>query len=358
MKLIRLWEKYFLKEMLKVFLLFICGFYFLYVLIDYTSRTGSLLGNSVGLKEVGIYYLLTFLKRIDLLFPFGLMIATITALISLNSRRELVALLAGGVPFRRLLRPFLFAGIACSALMYLNFQVFSPLAWRKIQQIEDSHHSEGGRQAREMGVQDIRLADGSFILCQSYDSARKLFFDAFWVRSIDEVWRIKYLYPDSESTVGRFVDLIKRNEEGVLELTESYETKVLSELQFDEENLQAALRTPEELSITELWSRLPFSVGELTEKQASVVALFYSRLATPLLCILAVMAPTPFCVRFSRQLPVLLIFISGIVGIAMFYLLMDAALIIARGQVIPPSLAIFSPYALYFWVFVRRYLQL
>jgi len=36
----KIWQRYFLRELLKVFLLLISSFYALYMLIDYSSRTG------------------------------------------------------------------------------------------------------------------------------------------------------------------------------------------------------------------------------------------------------------------------------------------------------------------------------
>lgn len=354
---LKLWERYFLRELAKVFFLFIFGFYFLYMLIDYTSRTGSLLGSTVTLSELALYYALTFLKRIDLLVPFGLMVGTIRALISFNIHHELVALLAGGIPLKRLLRPFLIAGFGCAALLYLNFQVLAPMAWSKIQQMEDRHSSvEGSRASRS--IQDVTLNDGSFLLCQSYDSSRHFFFDTYWIRSVDEVWRIKYLHLGGETPIGNYVDHLARNAEGEFQLVDSFEERELTEMQFDEENLEAALLSPEELSLTQMWQRRPTHSREYNDKEASLLARFYARLAMPMLCILAVMAPAGFCVQFSRQVPVLMIYILSVIGIVTFYLIMDATLVIARAQVLPPLLAIFSPYALYLWLFGRRYARL
>lgn len=353
----KLWEKYFLKEIASIFFLLLGSFYFLFILIDYTSRASSLFKGQVGMQELVFYYLLLFVKRIDLLVPFALLIATLKALISLNTNRELVALLASGIPLKRLLRPFLFSGIACAALLYVNFQVLSPLAWIQIQKIEDRYMAEEDLQNRQ-GIQQVLLDDGSVVFCQSYDSARKLFFDSYWIRSIDEVWRIKYLYPDPKATLGRFVDQIKRNEKGEMKLLNSWETKLLNDLSFNKEQLQATLILPEEMSLTDLWKKMPLSKKDHNTKEAAITARFYNRLAMPLLCILAVIGPAPFCVIFSRQVPTLLITIFSIVGLITFYLLSDATFVLAKGQVFSPFLIIFAPYMLYAWIFGRRYASL
>ena len=42
MMLVKIWEKYFFCEFIKIFFLFLCCFYGLYVLIDYASHTSAL----------------------------------------------------------------------------------------------------------------------------------------------------------------------------------------------------------------------------------------------------------------------------------------------------------------------------
>jgi lipopolysaccharide export system permease protein len=96
---IKIWERYFLKETLKIFFLFLFCFYGLYVLIDYASHTSGLPHHQIKIsgKELIRYYLFIFSSRAEILIPFALLISTIKTICSLNISRELVALKGGRI---------------------------------------------------------------------------------------------------------------------------------------------------------------------------------------------------------------------------------------------------------------------
>src|SRR5262245_5420866 len=86
-----IWGRYFVKETLKVLILFIVCFYGLYVLIDFSSHATSYHHHHIRfrLSELTSYYLSDFVKRLDVLLPFALLISTIKTLCSLNVHNEL-----------------------------------------------------------------------------------------------------------------------------------------------------------------------------------------------------------------------------------------------------------------------------
>lgn len=351
-----IWERYFLREIVKVTLLFIFCFYLLYFLGDYTSRTSNLISGEFPFQSLLYYYLLIFLKHIDILLPFALLLATIKTLCGLNINNELVAMLAGGIKLQQLLRPFIFVGIAATALMYLNFEVLVPATLYKAKIIEDAHFK--GNKLRRNGVQEIALYDGSVVLYQAFDTVRECFFDAYWIRSLDDIYRIKYLFPNPDFTVGRLVDHLVRIDTGDLEHVEAFDTRVFPEMSFDDELLLTALRTSDELSLSQLWRRLPSNGNSPSEKSAQALAWFCLRLAMPWLCLLAVIAPAPFCLRFTRQLRVLFIYILGILGLIVLYFILDAALVAAEAQILNPVVTILAPVLVAFVFFGWRFRQL
>jgi lipopolysaccharide export system permease protein len=74
----KIWERYFVAEFLKTFLLFLLGFYGLYALIDYSVHVNSF--NYIRFtdqwKMIVLYYGSEFINRSDVIVPFGLLIAT------------------------------------------------------------------------------------------------------------------------------------------------------------------------------------------------------------------------------------------------------------------------------------------
>src|ERR1700722_2577297 len=85
-----IWGRYFLSQMLKCFFLFIFCFYGLYMLIDFSSHATHFHHSHQAIlwKEVGLYYLADFSKRVEVLIPFALLISTIKVLTSLNQHHE------------------------------------------------------------------------------------------------------------------------------------------------------------------------------------------------------------------------------------------------------------------------------
>lgn len=121
-----IWERYFLKELSKVFLLILFGFYFLYVLIDYAFHTSTY--THLSFLKILLVYVYHLSKRALVLLPFALLMATIKVITTSNQQKEIIALLAGGISKRRLLRPFLLFALLCVSLLYFNEQFFHPFA--------------------------------------------------------------------------------------------------------------------------------------------------------------------------------------------------------------------------------------
>lgn len=360
MILTKIWERYFIKQALKVFFLFLFCFYGLYIVVDYASHTSALPHHQTQIpgQELIRYYLFIFASRAEILIPFALLIAVIKTLLTLNTHQELVALLASGVSLKRLMRPFILLGLVCTALLFLNEQFLMPQALKKLRHIEDSNKNSKRRHHPEIAVNPVVLADESLLLFQSYDITKEEFFDVFWVRSIDDIYRMTSLTHGHVTPQGKWVDHFVRQPNGELAQVAAHELKAFPDLHFNEKALQSTFLDPDALKITELWSQLPVGQEAANEKESKLLTSFYWKMMIPWLCLLAVIAPIPFCVRFSRQLPIFLIYVCGVFGLVAFYLLMDATLIIAKRQVLAPLWAIGVPFGAAFAVFGWRYLRM
>lgn len=355
-----LWERYFFKELMKLFALFIGCFYVLYVLIDFSNRTTSFhTQHYFQWQELFRYYYFEFIRRLDVILPFALMLATIKTLCALSVHNELVALMASGTGLKSLLRPFLIVGLFFTGIMYLNTEYLLPKASKGLKQINDRHTSLKNKLENRGFVEHMVLEDQTQILFQYYDDERQFFFDTYWIISPDEIYRIKYLYPHREVPVGKFVNYIARNQNDELVEQESFIEKQFPQIKFNQKKLQETLSLPEDLSISDLMKQLPqISTGASHEKEAQVIANFYYKMALPWLCLFAIIAPAPFCMRFTRALPIFMIYACSIFGLVSFYLTMDAALILAKRQVLEPFWAIWPPFTLFFAAFFYRFARL
>lgn len=354
--LTKIWERYFLKEVLKVFLLFLFCFYGLYVLIDYAhhSRIFQHQQNYSPWKAFFFYYFYEFINRSEVLVPFAILLGTIRTLCRLNENNELIALRASGVKILALLRPFFLLGFFFTVLMYLNTQYLLPIASRELKSLDENHHKPK-KQVHAFNVESVILDDNTTLLYQSHDPLNHLFFDTYWIRSLDEIYKIKYLHLYSSPPQGYFVEQIQRNAQGELVANVSEAFRIFPELKFNAKKLQEALIQPEDLSLSALWEQLPKEVT--SEKEARLVSTFHRKLAMPWLCLLAVIAPAPFCMRFSRQFPVFLVYASSLFGLIAIYIVIDAAHVLGRRQLMNPLYALWTPIVLFALIFGWRYIR-
>lgn len=360
----QIWARYFLREFLKVFFLFLVCFYGLYVLVDYASHMSAILHHQKHIHWIDIakYYSYVFASRAEILLPIGLLIALIKTLTSLNTHHELVALMAGGFKLKTLLRPFIYAGILCTLLLYLNEQFILPSAMQRLRQFEETN-KEKKRRAHydtQMMVRTLLMEDGSLLLFQDYDMANERFFDAYWIRSVDDIYRIKYLLPEKPMPIGLFVDHLTRQPNGEIALNESMDRYEFNQMHFSQELLQSTIMDPEALSLTELYAQpLDKNIDELSERDSKIQTAFYWKMMIPWLSVLAIIAVAPFCVRYSRQTPLFFIYVGGLFGFLAFYLLLDAAQILAKRQVvISPALGLGVPFLTVFTYFSWRFIKL
>lgn len=356
---VRIWQRYFTQHFLRIFFLFLFCFYGLYVLIDYASHASTLAHHKSSLQwhDILRYYLFVFASRAEILLPLALLIALVHTLCTLNARHELVALMAGGLSLKQMMKPFILIGLFSVLVMYANEQFLLPQALRKLRRFEEVTKHQKNRHSQVIAVQHLILEDESLLIFQKYEPVEERFFDVFWVESPDNIYRMKYLYPNPEVPVGHFVDYLKRQENGIMMQEMAQRQMELPSIKFNPDLLRSTIIGPEILSITELTNEV-FEISSYeNEKESKILTTFYWKICMPWLCLLAIIAPAPFCMRFSRSPPVFLIYSCCLFGLIAFYMFMDAAQVVAKRQVLSPAWAICGPfvilYAYFGWRFFR-----
>ncbi|MCE2983595.1 MAG: LptF/LptG family permease [Parachlamydia sp.] len=357
--MLKIWQRYFFTEFIKFFFLCLGCFYLFYILIDFSSRTSSLPGkfSHIHWGQTLQYYFFVFSSRAEILIPVALLIAFVKTTTTLNMRQELVALMAGGFSLRQLLLPFLILGLLSTALLYMNEQWVLPSALKKLRRIEDGNKQRKTRHSPDMSVRHIHFENGTVLLYQEYNSHKELFFDVFWIESPDSLYRMKYLSPYTSKPTGYFVDRIEREPGGELAFKESFNELSFNNMPFNQEILHSSIQEPDMLKLSEFFTELPGRNERLNEKESKLYAAFYWKMLTPWLCCLAILAPAPYCIYFSRRLPVFFIYVGSLFSLIAFYMLMDAFQVIAKRQVLSPFWAIAIPFLSFYLFFSCRYLK-
>lgn len=335
-----IWKRFLFKESLYVFLFFTFGFYFLYVLIDYSVHAKSFTQHHFTFLDICYYYGCHLSKRAQIILPFALLLATLKTLTSLNIKRELIALLSGGIPLHHILKPILLLALLVTSLLYFNTEAILPISESSLQRIEESASDIKESEPTLSNIRSISMKDGSTLVFQNYDLQEQRFFDAFWIQDSDTLYRIKYFYPYEKVPRGEYVDLLKRNKEGRFFLLKSFEKHIFPQIHIEAEAKVENTPIPMNQSLSFLFASLYANKRQQGEIQA---ALTY-KLLMPLLCFFVVLIPAPYCLQFGRNIPLFFIFAITIFGFVAFITIIGAALVVAENGVLHPMWTLLGPF--------------
>jgi lipopolysaccharide export system permease protein len=353
-----IWERYLLREILKVFFLFLGCFFFLYALIDYSTHMQDFIADKrIQIPHLVVYYFFHFIKRADLLIPLALLVSTLKVLFALNVRGELIALQASGLPRKKILRPFF-----CIALLSFLFNLASsefllPASLNFLDKFRQDHFKHYGHGKHKEPIHIIRMKDGSKIIYQTADREKKLFQDVFWVQSVNEIWRMQSLSADPENPVGFFVDHIQRNREGNFEKVESFDQYRFAKFRWQPDPTGKGYTPLENRALSELLRMLIQKTKTTAYEYPQVLTHFLFKVAMPFVSLLVVVAGAPFCLRHARNLPIFFTYAIALFCFIAFFALMDAVVILGENLVISPYLAILAPITVCWVAFGFKYRQ-
>lgn len=349
------WQIYFYKEIFKVFFFFLFGFFFLYSLIEYATHMDDFFKTpNAGAGSIVLYYVNQFLKRLDFLVPMALLLSTIKVLTTLNSRNEWTVFQVAGLSTRTLLKPFFVVAAVCSLFLWANFEFFLPSALQNIDEFRIANfHGSHLAKRREL-IHLIPLKDNSKLIYQSYLAERHQLFDVLWIKSQNEIWRMKYLSADPATPKAYFVDHLVRTSGGILEKKESYDSISLAELKWHPKMARKGLTPFDQKKISELLRLSKNPQTSPYEIHRIKTALSF-KTAIPLLAPLIVVALAPICLTFSRFRSLFIIYAISLFSLFALYMLLDSLSILSDHGIISPLLSVVAPLALLASILGWRY---
>lgn len=366
--LTKIWERYLLRQMATSCFFVLFCFYGLYVLIDYATHSHSFSHYHFSAIDIAKFYGGEFVLRLEILLPFSTLIACIHTLCRLNKQNELMALMVAGIPLKRLLWPLVLLGLLFTLLLYASNEWLQPRSLRYHQKLANVRAKAKRQKYSAANIQQITLTDGSFLIFQSYLPETSTFEDLFWVRSLDEIYRMRTLQArEGQAPIGYDGQKLERIkiesrqeneiEESVLYPSLFFKEHVFDDLAIDDDKLKESIISPENQAISELYRKLPKRGLAQNAKEARLETAFHHKMALPLLCLLAIIAPAPFCTRFSRTQPQLVIYALSLFGLIACYLVINASVILGERQVLPAFMAIWLPFSAFFLFFGWRFLR-
>ena len=257
-----------------------------------------------------------------------------------------------------MLSPFIVFALLCTVLLYVNAEKLIPLTTKYHKQISQQRAKAKEKKYHRQFIRQITLEDGSSFIFHFYNPNVEIFEDVYWIRSVDDIYRIGTLQPYALEPLGKTVEHLQRNPDGDLVITESFPELSFPNMLFNQKTLLDTITLPEKLSLSTLKAKITSDNGSISEKEVKILTTFHYKLALPWLCLIAVIAPAPFCMRYSRSQPIFFIYALSIFGLFALYLVMDAGIVLAERQIIAPLEAIWTPICAVLIFFGYKYCRL
>jgi len=346
----KIWQRYFATVFASTTLTILGCIFLLYIVIDAMAHAKGITREFGSFWNAALYYISTLSKRLYILLPFAVLIATIRCLYRFQQRGEFVALLSSGISKRKILQPFLQVTLCLTAFLFINTQFILPRACRFIERFEQ----KTSKLTVDYQPREAMLHDGSKIVYSDYDPKTDILQDLFWIRSTDEIYHFKSLSLETTPPVGKWVDEIRRNEEGALEKVDSYRSLEMRDMDFSEQALKDSLIPAEEQSLLLLLKQTVLYIHSSSMKATELTSYLMYRLTSPLLTLLVFVAIAPFCLDFKRT-SLMMLYLFSIAGLFCLHIILQTCFILAKSQVISPFFAIVLPWIALFYYFGKKY---
>ncbi len=347
------WRYLFLRFALLVSLLSVLGFG-LFVFADILAHIKDVADPDTSWNMWRTYYLCMLSCRLQELIPFAVAAATALLIPRIVRDNELIPLLNAGVSLKQIFRPFLAVAFLSSMSMWVNTQYVLPTAIRHHRRIVDSDfgrktvHEESSR----LGV--VLFPDSSRLFFFKHNPINRTLFDVFWVRSADYVLHVERLaYFKDRPPEGYGVDVIERDSSGKMAKTASHPFYEMAEIQFTRSTVKMSTADPRDLSLSQLVTLMSSFGSSRSQRATETTIAFYTKLLTPLLAILAVLIPAPFCFRFEKRYPQAVLVFGSLAALFCFHLIIHASVILSRIPFVRPTPFLLIPWVIAFFLAMR-----
>ncbi len=257
-KYLKILDLFILKKFLNTFFFAIMILAVIACVIDYSQKVDDFVENKAPLKEIAFYFL-NFIPHITaLLFPLFIFIATIFFTSKMAYRTEIIAMLAGGVSFRRFLRPYIIGSIILGTLSLLVNHWVVPVANKNI---TDFHikYIWSKKIATDNNVH-LRLNPHTYVYIEGYNFVegygRKLTIETIDDMHLQEKLTADKAHYDSVKKEWKLTNVVIRKNDGLKENL-SLHTELTQKLPFtpedldDDDRVKETMTTPELIRYTE-----------------------------------------------------------------------------------------------------------
>ncbi|MGJ8684040.1 MAG: LptF/LptG family permease [Nonlabens sp.] len=340
--MLKILDKYILKQYLGAFLLLLCLFIPIMITVHIAEKIGKILSKDVPFVEVMMYLLDFTIYFSNFLFPIFLFISTMFFTSKLANNTEIVAFLSSGVSYNRFLRPYIIGAVIVCVTALVFSTVFVPDAAAGFNEFQYKYF----KSEREKQTSNVfrRISDNDYVYVSNYQSNRKMGFD-FTLEHFEgneleyKVYADRINFKDSIYTLSNYKKRIL-NENGETLITKARMDTIMN---FDIDELTPSSYVAETLSYQKL---LEFIETEESRGNASMNVYYvekHKRTSIPVSALIfTIIAVAVSSVKKRGGMGVNLAI--GL-GIAMSYMFLDKVFgtIAEKSTTIEPWVAVWAP---------------
>lgn len=251
---------YILKKFISTTVFMVLIFCVIAVAIDTSEKADDFVKSGLPTSKIITKYYFGFVPFIiSMIFPLMVFIATIFFTSKLAGKSELVAILAGGVRFNRMLRPYFLGALLMGGIFWVATQYWIPKAMLlranfQTQYIDSKSSYEQGEAAKRTRSYYFRVNANTFAGMRNYDTSSKSANDFYMDRlngtKLVYNLRADYLRWDTAKNTWKLQNVTERKIEGVKEITKVIPEMTMNlnlkpnEIKFDK-YLKDKMTTPE-----------------------------------------------------------------------------------------------------------------
>jgi lipopolysaccharide export system permease protein len=224
---------YILKKFISTTVFMVLVMSIIAVVIDASEKTDDFVKSGLSAYRIMTEYYFGFVPFIiSMIFPLMSFIAVIFFTSKMAGRSEIVAILAGGVPFNRFLRPYFIGAFILGGSFWVATQFFIPKANVlrgnfQATYIDSKSSYEIGQNAMRGSNYYIRIDNNTFAGLRNYDTGSKSAFGGFFLQRLQDnkvIYNLRadYLKWDTAKKNWKLENATERKIDGVKETVKQY----------------------------------------------------------------------------------------------------------------------------------------
>ncbi len=219
---------YILKKFISTTIFMVLIFSVISVVIDASEKTDDFVKSNLSVFQIFKQYYLGFIPFIiSMIFPLMSFIAVIFFTSKMSGRSEIVAIIAGGVPYNRFLRPYFIGALLLGGFFWFATQYLIPKANVvrgnfQSTYIDSKSSYEISQNAGKPRNYYIRVDNNTFAGLRNYDTGSKTATNGFFLERLQNnkvVYNLRadYLKWDTAKKGWRLENVVERKIDGVSE---------------------------------------------------------------------------------------------------------------------------------------------